>query len=143
MPPAGPSAQGTKRARSPSRSPSRSPPRQRKRPGAASRFTVTDREAARKRALEKEQEEEKVAQQAAASRGVHDVVKQHYNTVQQYGREFRKTDSKIKGLRSYNNWVKSSTIQKFIGEERDLKILDMGCGKGSRRRLHPAGERSL
>jgi mRNA (guanine-N7-)-methyltransferase len=130
MPPAGPSSQGTKRARSPSRSPSRSPPRQRKRPGAASRFTVTDREAARKRALEKEQEEEKVAQQAAASRGVHDVVKQHYNTVQQYGREFRKTDSKIKGLRSYNNWVKSSTIQKFIGEERDLKILDMGCGKG-------------
>lgn len=40
------------------------------------------------------------------------------------------TDSKIKGLRSFNNWVKSSIIQKFIGDERNLKIMDMGCGKG-------------
>jgi mRNA (guanine-N7-)-methyltransferase len=40
------------------------------------------------------------------------------------------TDSKIKGLRSFNNWVKSSTIQKFIGDERHIKVLDMGCGKG-------------
>ncbi|RMZ68834.1 mrna cap methyltransferase [Pyrenophora seminiperda CCB06] len=38
--------------------------------------------------------------------------------------------SKIKGLRSFNNWVKSSIIQKFIGDERNLKILDVGCGKG-------------
>lgn len=40
------------------------------------------------------------------------------------------TESKIKGLRAYNNWVKSATISKFIGDERDLKVMDMGCGKG-------------
>ncbi|KAH6629003.1 mRNA capping enzyme-domain-containing protein [Boeremia exigua] len=50
--------------------------------------------------------------------------------VPERGREWRQTDSKIKGLRSYNNWVKSSLIHKFIGDERNLKILDIGCGKG-------------
>ena len=121
-----------KRGRSPSRSRSRSrsPPRQRKRPGAASRLSVADREAARRRQLEREQEAARTAQQEAASRGVHDVVRQHYNMVPERGREWRQTDSKIKGLRSYNNWVKSSLIQKFIGDERNLKILDIGCGKG-------------
>ena len=123
---------GTKRQRSPSRSPSRSrsPPRQRKRPGAGSRVNVADREAARKRQEQREQEAEKTAQQQAAQRGVHDVVKQHYNMVPERGRDWRVTDSKIKGLRAYNNWVKSSTIQKFIGDERNLKIMDIGCGKG-------------
>ncbi|KAF2621175.1 mRNA cap methyltransferas-like protein, partial [Macroventuria anomochaeta] len=118
------------RSPSRSRSRSRSPPRQRKRPGAASRLSVADREAARRRQLEREQEAARTAQQEAASRGVHDVVKQHYNMVPERGREWRQTDSKIKGLRSYNNWVKSSLIQKFIGDERNLKILDIGCGKG-------------
>jgi mRNA (guanine-N7-)-methyltransferase len=50
--------------------------------------------------------------------------------VPERGREWRVTDSKIKGLRSFNNWVKSSIIQKFIGDEYKLKVLDMGCGKG-------------
>ncbi|KAK7185654.1 hypothetical protein DPSP01_007473 [Paraphaeosphaeria sporulosa] len=127
--PAGPD-RGTKRARSPSRSPSRSPPRQRKRPGQGSRISAVDREAARKRQEEREQEAQRTAHQEAAQRGVHDVVKQHYNTVPERGREWRVTDSKIKGLRSFNNWVKSSIIQKFIGDERNLKIMDMGCGKG-------------
>ncbi|KAF2242261.1 mRNA capping enzyme, large subunit [Trematosphaeria pertusa] len=122
--------QARKRARSPSRSPSRSPPRQRKRPGVGSRVTAADREAARQRQLQREHEAEKKAQQEAASRGVHDVVKQHYNMVPERGREWRVTDSKIKGLRSFNNWVKSSTIQKFIGDERNLKVMDIGCGKG-------------
>lgn len=84
----------------------------------------------------------------AAARGVHDVVRQHYNAVPQRGREWRKTDSKIKGLRSFNNWVKSVLIQKFSsskdhqlgatqtsrcdsrGPEYHLKVLDLGCGKG-------------
>ena len=118
------------RSRSRSRSGSRSPPRQRKRPGAASRISVAEREAARRQQLEREAQAARTAQQEAASRGVHDVVKQHYNMVPERGREWRQTDSKIKGLRSYNNWVKSSLIQKFIGEERNLKILDIGCGKG-------------
>ena len=123
---------GTKRQRSPSRSPSRSrsPPRQRKRPGAGSRVTAADREAARQRQLQREREAEERAQREAAQRGVHDVVKQHYNMVPERGRDWRVTDSKIKGLRSFNNWVKSSTIQKFIGDERNLKIMDIGCGKG-------------
>jgi mRNA (guanine-N7-)-methyltransferase len=50
--------------------------------------------------------------------------------VPERGREWRQTDSKIKGLRSFNNWVKSSTIQKFVGDERHIKVLDIGCGKG-------------
>ncbi|KAF1926005.1 mRNA cap methyltransferase [Didymella exigua CBS 183.55] len=121
-----------KRGRSPSRSRSRStsPPRQRKRPGAGARLSQADRDAALRKQREREQEAARVAQQEAASRGVHDVVKQHYNMVPERGREWRQTDSKIKGLRSYNNWVKSSLIQKFIGDERNLKILDIGCGKG-------------
>ncbi|KAJ4371706.1 mRNA cap guanine-N7 methyltransferase [Didymella sp. IMI 355093] len=119
-----------KRGRSPSRSRSRSPPRQRKRPGAGARLSQADREAALRKQREREEEAARIAQQEAASRGVHDVVKQHYNMVPERGREWRQTDSKIKGLRSYNNWVKSSLIQKFIGEERNLKILDIGCGKG-------------
>ena len=126
---------GTKRDRQPtppSRSPSRSrsPPRQRKRPGQGSRISANASEAARRRQLEREQEAERLAHQEAAHRGVHDVVKQHYNTVPERGREWRVTDSKIKGLRSFNNWVKSSLIQKFIGDEYDLKIMDIGCGKG-------------
>ncbi|ORX92800.1 mRNA capping enzyme-domain-containing protein, partial [Clohesyomyces aquaticus] len=127
-----PPEQRKKRARSQSRSPSRSrsPPRQRKRPGAASRLTAAEREAARQRQIQRQKEEEEQTRKEAASRGVHDVVKQHYNLVPQRGREWRATDSKIKGLRSFNNWVKSSTIQKFIGDERNLKVLDMGCGKG-------------
>ncbi|OAL44773.1 guanine-N(7)-methyltransferase [Pyrenochaeta sp. DS3sAY3a] len=118
------------RKRSLSRSRSRSPPRQRKRPGAAARLSAADRDAVRKRQQEREQEAERRAQAEAASRGVHDVVKQHYNMVPERGREWRQTDSKIKGLRSFNNWVKSSIINKFIGDERNLKILDIGCGKG-------------
>lgn len=120
------------RKRSASRSPSRSrsPPRQRKRPGAGARLSAADREAARKRQQEREAEAARKAQQEAAQRGVHDVVKQHYNMVPERGREWRQTDSKIKGLRSFNNWVKSSLIQKFIGDERNLRILDIGCGKG-------------
>ena len=46
------------------------------------------------------------------------------------GREWRKTDSSIKGLRSYNNWVKSVLIKKHAPSERGFKILDVGCGKG-------------
>jgi mRNA (guanine-N7-)-methyltransferase len=118
------------RKRSRSRSPSRSPPRQRKRPGASSRLTQADRDTARKLQAQRAQEQEKTALEASKERGVHDVVKQHYNLVPERGRDWRKTDSKIKGLRSYNNWVKSSTIQKFIGPERGLKVLDIGCGKG-------------
>jgi hypothetical protein len=36
-------------------------------------------------------------------RGVTDVVRQHYNAVPERGREWRKTESKIKGLRSFRS----------------------------------------
>ncbi|KAI9659647.1 MAG: mRNA cap guanine-N7 methyltransferase [Alyxoria varia] len=132
------------KARSPSpiaRSPSRSPPRPRKRPGAASRVSVPD---AKRRQLEGGKES--------------DQVKQHYNAVPEHDRKWRGTESKIKGLRSFNNWVKSAIIQKFSPNEdfsrlqaqgggryydnkssnrRDtsqndqgLLVLDVGCGKG-------------
>ena len=136
------------RPKSPS-PPPRSPPRQRKRPGAASRIAASDKEAIRKRQLEREQEEEAKAQAIAATRGVHDVVRQHYNAVPQRGRDWRQTDSRIRGLRNYNNWVKSTLIQKFSPNEGfvanagrggggggggqpqpGLLVLDIGCGKG-------------
>jgi mRNA (guanine-N7-)-methyltransferase len=63
-------------------------------------------------------------------RDVSDFVKQHYNAVPERGREWRRTDSKIKGLRSYNNWVKSVVIQKCGPKEPGAKVLDIGCGKG-------------
>ncbi len=78
---------------------------------------------------------------------MHDVVTQHYNSVPERGREWRSTGSQIIGLRNFNNWVKSTIIQKFspsedftpgnmghgaVGgppEDRIL-VLDVGCGKG-------------
>ncbi|KAF2837406.1 guanine-N(7)-methyltransferase [Patellaria atrata CBS 101060] len=121
---------------------SRSPPRQRKRPGAASRITAADREAAEKLRQGRLQQEAEEAKREAAARGVHDVVKQHYNAVPERGRDWRKTESKIKGLRSFNNWVKSALIRKFSPDENfnysaglqggapQLLVLDIGCGKG-------------
>lgn len=128
--------------------PGRSPPRQRKRPGAAARISAVDQETVRKRQEEREQEQRNLAHAEGAARGVHDVVRQHYNQVPQRGREWRKTGSLIKGLRSFNNWVKSAIIQKFSpnenytpgardngsnGQRHDeggILVLDIGCGKG-------------
>ncbi len=78
---------------------------------------------------------------------------QFYNArpewVKERGRDWRKNESKIKGLRSFNNWIKSCIIQKFSPEEapqveelgwgeeakapaerKPLAVLDIGCGKG-------------
>lgn len=114
------------------RSRSRSPPRQRKRPGGASRID----NAAKQAVLQRQQAREEEAKAAVATRGVQDVVREHYNAVPQRGREWRRTDSRIKGLRSFNNWVKSVIIHKFSPNEdssgggHPLLILDLGCGKG-------------
>ncbi|KAK2596665.1 mRNA cap guanine-N7 methyltransferase [Conoideocrella luteorostrata] len=122
-------------------------PRKQKRPGARARISESEREAIRQRQLDREREQ--AAQQAATAehnrmRGVHDVVRQHYNNVPERGRQWRTTDSKIKGLRVFNNWIKSCIIQRYSPDEdhepgsreqgrssgKELLVLDVGCGKG-------------
>jgi mRNA (guanine-N7-)-methyltransferase len=114
---------------------------------------LVDRETLRRRQEERDRAQVEEAMRASQGRGVTDVVRQHYNAVPQRGREWRKTESKIKGLRSFNNWVKSTLIQKFSPdeeflarfngtkdwaedggvppvEEKRLLVIDLGCGKG-------------
>ncbi|KAI9682382.1 MAG: mRNA cap guanine-N7 methyltransferase [Caeruleum heppii] len=142
------------RRRSPT-PPARSPPRKLKRPGGASRLGAAEKDAIQQRQREREEARIREAQIHAAARGVQDVVKQHYNMVPERGREWRKTDSRIRGLRSFNNWIKSTIIQKFSpnedftsgggettrwaegmdgggmeAERRGIMVLDIGCGKG-------------
>ncbi|KAK0667965.1 mRNA capping enzyme-domain-containing protein [Cercophora samala] len=144
------------------------PKKQLKRPGQRSRIDDASREQARQRALERQRQIQ--AQEAAAAAAntptsyapsgsntggsfpsnhnsranINDVVRAHYNAVPERGRDWRKTDSRIKGLRSFNNWVKSCIIQKFAPDEdhspgarergqtsnNRLLVLDIGCGKG-------------
>lgn len=93
--------------------------------------------------------------QPNSNRAIQGVVSQWYNTVPEYvkerGRDWRKNESQIKGLRSFNNWVKSCLIQRFSPQEKrteqeeelgwgetakepeemkPLLVLDIGCGKG-------------
>ncbi|RKF57823.1 mRNA cap guanine-N7 methyltransferase [Erysiphe neolycopersici] len=127
---------------------STSPPvRKQKRPGKRARIGDFEREQIRQRRLEREKELEAAAAAASASKGIHDAVKQHYNAVPERGRDWRNTSSRIKGLRSFNNWIKSVIIQKFSPNEdfkpsqnfddvekskvdSGLLVLDIGCGKG-------------
>ena len=121
-------------------------PRKLKRPGQRARITDAEREQIRQRALERERAAQKQAEaeELRQRANINDVVKAHYNAVPERGREWRKTDSRIKGLRSFNNWVKSCIIQKFSPDEdhapgamergissgNKLLVLDIGCGKG-------------
>lgn len=115
---------------------------------------IVDPQTMRRRQEERDRAQEEDAMRYSRDRGVHDVVRQHYNAVPERGREWRKTESKIKGLRSFNNWVKSTLIQKFSPDENfsarfhdekewaddgmgpppaeghKLLVLDLGCGKG-------------
>ncbi|RCI16958.1 hypothetical protein L249_2696 [Ophiocordyceps polyrhachis-furcata BCC 54312] len=129
-------------------SPSDQPPRKLKRPGARARISEAEREAIRQRQLERDKAAAEAEAAAEAhqvrARGVHDVVRQHYNSVPERGRDWRTRDSKIKGLRVFNNWVKSCIIQRFSPDEdhtpgsrdsgrspgKELLVLDIGCGKG-------------
>lgn len=129
QPPSQATSQGLKRSFPIEDDPNESP-RPRKRPGGAARVSAVDKEAV----LKRQQDREAEARREAESRGVHDVVRQHYNAVPQRGRDWRKTESRIKGLRSFNNWVKSVIIHKFspadAGNGPPLRVLDLGCGKG-------------
>ncbi|KAK3682614.1 mRNA capping enzyme [Podospora appendiculata] len=132
-------------------------PRKQKRPGQRARISEAEREQIRQRQLERERATGPgiAAAMPAATlpgslpvnplrAGINDVVRAHYNAVPERGRDWRKTDSRIKGLRSFNNWVKSCIIQKFSPDEdhspgalergissgNQLLVLDIGCGKG-------------
>ncbi|KAK5097251.1 mRNA cap guanine-N7 methyltransferase [Exophiala xenobiotica] len=145
----------TKRDPSPiSRSPSPirdSPPRDLPRPGGGrgrGRNVLAEQERLRA-------EREKAQGLSTVNRGVQGVVNEWYNAVPEYvkerGRDWRRNESQIKGLRSFNNWVKSCIIQKFSPQEKaveqeeelgwgetakvpeeikPLLVLDVGCGKG-------------
>lgn len=88
-------------------------------------------------AAQKAAEAEKMKRLAAEEQ-----VRGHYNNKREMGKQFRRTDSRIKGLRGFNNWVKSVLIQNFSpnpdydfnnpsDDPNDhLVVLDMGCGKG-------------
>jgi len=68
--------------------------------------------------------------------GVSNVVAQHYNKLEEKGREQR-VDSRIFHMRNLNNWIKSrligntlDLIRKEKGWSHPIKVLDLGCGKG-------------
>ena len=110
-----------------------SPPRKLKRPGAGARIAAANREAAETARKRREEEDRKkvLTRQTNAT----ELVAEHYNAVPERGRTWRKTASQIKGLRSLNNWVKSTLIQKFSRPSSDnhvqeLCVLDLACGKG-------------
>ncbi|CAH0052890.1 unnamed protein product [Clonostachys solani] len=119
-------------------------PRKQKRPGARARISESQREAIQRRQVERDRESASVHEDQNNMRGNHDVVRQHYNSVPERGREWRTRDSKIKGLRVFNNWIKSCIIQRYSPDEdhtpgsresgrssgKELLVLDMGCGKG-------------
>ena len=121
-----PLGRATNEPREPS-PPPRSPPRKLKRPTARAALSQAELEAIKKRREEREQREQA---QRRPEEGVGEFVKQHYNAVPQRDRNWRKTDSKIKGLRAFNNWVKSCLIRKFTPQHAGVTVLDMGCGKG-------------
>jgi len=121
-------------------------PRKLKRPGQRARISEAEREQIRQRALERERQLREAAEQQEQQQrqSINDIVRTHYNSVPERGREWRKTESRIKGLRAFNNWVKSCLIQKFSPDEdftpgalerglhsgNRLLVLDIGCGKG-------------
>ena len=83
-----------------------------------------------------------------------DAVKAFYNNAQNFDAEFLKNESRIKGLRAFNNWVKYTLIHNFATIDSSqvtqtqlvqkqitdtaspkckppgLRVLDIGCGKG-------------
>ncbi|GAB7362605.1 hypothetical protein MBLNU230_g2919t1 [Neophaeotheca triangularis] len=109
----------------------KTPPRKLKRPGGGARVPEAARQAAERDRREREEQERRAISMRSGANA--DLVVQHYNSVPERGRDWRSTQSRIKGLRSLNNWIKSTLIQKFsLSEQQGNKftVLDMACGKG-------------
>jgi mRNA (guanine-N7-)-methyltransferase len=56
-------------------------------------------------------------------------VASHYNARPDQQQEARK-DSRIFKLRAFNNWIKAVLIAQVTRNNKGLRVLDMGCGKG-------------
>ena len=119
--------EGLKRSRPDDENEENESPQPRKRPGTTSRVSTAAKELSHSRAIQRAQE----AETLVASRRIDTAVRDHYNAVPQRGREWRSTESRIKGLRKFNNWVKSTVIHRCaLGDKSHLRVLDIGCGKG-------------
>uniref|UniRef100_A0A8C6R5T0 mRNA cap guanine-N(7) methyltransferase n=1 Tax=Nannospalax galili TaxID=1026970 RepID=A0A8C6R5T0_NANGA len=83
----------------------------------------------RKRGLEDVPEKQKTLEEGHSS-----AVAAHYNELQEVGLE-KRSQSRIFYLRNFNNWIKSILIGEFLEKirqrkNRDITVLDLGCGKG-------------
>ncbi|KAH9820416.1 mRNA cap guanine-N7 methyltransferase-like [Teratosphaeria destructans] len=102
-----------------------------KRPGAGARINRERQHAVEEERRKREEDERRnVGRQPQGWQ----AVAEHYNAVPERGRDWRSTESQIKGLRSLNNWIKSTLIQKFsrpdLPPPHGMCVLDMACGKG-------------
>ncbi|KAM7320465.1 hypothetical protein ACRRTK_020908 [Alexandromys fortis] len=85
----------------------------------------------RKRKLQSEDAAEK---RKKLEEGHSSAVAAHYNELQEVGLE-KRSQSRIFYLRNFNNWIKSILIGEFLEKvrqrkNRDITVLDLGCGKG-------------
>lgn len=85
----------------------------------------------RKRKLQSEDDAEK---RKKLEEGHSSAVAAHYNELQEVGLE-KRSQSRIFYLRNFNNWIKSILIGEFLEKvrqrkNRDITVLDLGCGKG-------------
>lgn len=88
----------------------------------------------RKRKLQSEDVADVAEKRKKLEEGHSSAVAAHYNELQEVGLE-KRCQSRIFYLRNFNNWIKSILIGEFLEKvrqkkNRDITVLDLGCGKG-------------